>query len=214
MEIFDSDSQNETPAGKSRTAGGFLQPLRKLFLLLEISLLTISLAWASTRLPSAVRTSAEIFRRILTFAAGHLAVFILGNAIVLTLLVKSRRRPDGDADDEAGLFLDLVGGGGGGAGGGGSPPTAAPEEVVYEDKRTILEVRGVHRRSKSEKCSGTEEGGRGRRLRRSETADMRRGAADVVEELSGEEFRRAIEAFIAKQVKFHQEEKVAIVLHG
>ncbi|GER27980.1 cytochrome c oxidase subunit 2 [Striga asiatica] len=209
MEIFDFDSQNETPAGKSRTAAGVLQPLRKLFLLVEISLLTISLAWASTRLPSAVRSSGEIFRQILTFAAGHLAVFILGNAIVITLLVKSRRRPDDDAD-EAGLFLDLVGGGGGG----GTPPTAAPVEVVYEDKRTILEVRGVHRRSKSEKCSGTEEGGRGRLLRRSETAERRRGAAEVVEELSGEEFRRAIEAFIAKQVKFHQEEKVAIVLHG
>lgn len=36
----------------------------------------------------------------------------------------------------------------------------------------------------------------------------------VFDELSNEEFQKTIEAFIAKQIKFHQEEKLAIVLHS
>lgn len=36
----------------------------------------------------------------------------------------------------------------------------------------------------------------------------------VFDQLSNEEFQKTIEAFIAKQIKFHQEEKLAIVLHS
>ncbi|KAL3527132.1 hypothetical protein ACH5RR_011788 [Cinchona calisaya] len=36
----------------------------------------------------------------------------------------------------------------------------------------------------------------------------------IFDELSNEEFQQAIDAFIAKQIKFHREEKLAIVLHS
>ncbi|XP_015065185.1 uncharacterized protein LOC107010416 [Solanum pennellii] len=60
------------------------------------------------------------------------------------------------------------------------------------------------------------------KLRRSETEMCRKIDNSVdpsetvypVDELSNEEFQKAIEDFIARQIKFHQEEKLAIVLHS
>ncbi|KAL3525353.1 hypothetical protein ACH5RR_013725 [Cinchona calisaya] len=62
------------------------------------------------------------------------------------------------------------------------------------------------------------------KLRRSETEKCRKVANPgeipgeavyyVFDELSNEEFQRKIEAFIAKQINFHREEKLAIVLHN
>ncbi|KAL3377984.1 hypothetical protein AABB24_004087 [Solanum stoloniferum] len=60
------------------------------------------------------------------------------------------------------------------------------------------------------------------KLRRSETEMYRKIDNSVdpsetvypVDELSNEEFQKAIEDFIARQIKFHQEEKLAIVLHS
>ncbi|KAK4733371.1 hypothetical protein R3W88_007632 [Solanum pinnatisectum] len=61
------------------------------------------------------------------------------------------------------------------------------------------------------------------KFRRSETEKCRKitnpgdsvspKTAHEVDELSNEEFQKAIEDFIAKQTKFHQQEKLAIVLH-
>ncbi|XP_016440384.2 uncharacterized protein LOC107766154 [Nicotiana tabacum] len=128
------------------------------------------------------------------------------------------------------------------AGNSSSPPE--PEEIVYQDKQTVLEVNTrtifepeetetvtekafysqVPRRTKSEKF---ERGSynkeiSGNKLRRSETERCRKidNSGDPsetvypVDELSNEEFQKAIEDFIAKQIKFHQEEKLAIVLHS
>lgn len=67
-----------------------------------------------------------------------------------------------------------------------------------------------------------EENSRGK-LRRSETEKCRKVAnpgevpAETVytfDKLSNEEFQQTIEAFIAKQINFHREEKLAIVLHS
>ncbi|KAK3005168.1 hypothetical protein RJ639_015639 [Escallonia herrerae] len=61
------------------------------------------------------------------------------------------------------------------------------------------------------------------KLRRSETDICRKvsdsgerppEAAEMVDHLSNEEFKRTIEAFIAKQVRFHKEEKLAIVVRS
>ncbi|KAI7739398.1 hypothetical protein M8C21_010741 [Ambrosia artemisiifolia] len=48
------------------------------------------------------------------------------------------------------------------------------------------------------------------KLRRSVTEKV---ANDVVEELSNEEFQKRIEGFIARQIRFHHEEKLSIVAH-
>ncbi|KAL6552249.1 hypothetical protein OROGR_008403 [Orobanche gracilis] len=235
MEVFDFDHENVIRAEKSKI-NGFRVKIKKLFRVVEISLVIISLTWASNRLPFAVRVSVDFLRQILNVVVCHFFVFLLGNVIVLTLFLKSPRQHQQDFQDtdEANFcrgFMDsaddlahLAG---------EFPPRPPPEEIVYQDKQTILEVAArvkIHRRSQSEydTCSaamissekksspeedcGDDEGGG--RLRRPEAAERPRGEVDVVDELSNEEFQKTIEAFIAKQVEFHQQEKVAIVLHG
>lgn len=116
------------------------------------------------------------------------------------------------------------------------------EEVVYQDKQIISEVNEADpkpetesessdsdsglefpkaiRRTKSEKFESVNIPAT---LRRSETEDCRKmlrsGQETVPEDpeddLSNEEFRRSIEAFIEKQKRFHhQEESLAIVLQN
>ncbi|CAN4080110.1 unnamed protein product [Withania somnifera] len=115
----------------------------------------------------------------------------------------------------------------------------AREETVYQDKRTILEVNApaisesetviekdfcsqIPRRTKSEKFERASNKEIYGKLRRSETEMCRKNDSSgdpsetlyPVDELSNEEFQKAIEDFIARQIKFHQEEKLAIVLHS
>lgn len=191
MEGFDFDDHNAMEKSSSIINCGFRQ-IKKVFRVMEIFIVLVFLTWTFNRLPYA----GEYLRQVVKFVHGHLFVFFLTNIIVLILFFTSRN-----------LFLqhnaeipDISGGGGGGGGG------HQPEEVVYQDKETILEVTKVrvHRRSQSENFRRK---GSAKELRRSETERRRR----VVEEQSNEEFQRSIEEFIAKQVKFHQEEKLAIV---
>lgn len=108
-------------------------------------------------------------------------------------------------------------------------PVPEPERIVYQDKSNLSGLENtetidaafsekVLRRSQSEKMKVVCSEKKGRKLRRSETERcqklVRSGdkiSPEVVDELSNEEFQRTIEAFIAKQVKFHHEEKFAIV---
>lgn len=95
-----------------------------------------------------------------------------------------------------------------------------PEEILYQDKQSIYEVRtNIDRRSQSEtwkKEENLSEDICEKQLRPSETDKCRKvvnpgevlDETVVVDELSNEEFQRAIEDFIAKQIKFHQEEKL------
>ncbi|KAK4417433.1 hypothetical protein Salat_2568900 [Sesamum alatum] len=215
--------------------------IKKLLRIMEIFLLLVLLTWASARLPFAVRISAEYLRQLVKIVLSPLFIFLLSNVIVLTLFFKIPGDlifpPQSTFQNISELahmdfcreFMK--------DGGGSSPP--AEEIVTFQDKQTVLEVTKVkvHRRSQSsemlrrEMISTTLEQDNnnscsscGKQLQRSETDRRRRveevvaaaeSAAEVVDELSNEEFQRAIEAFIAKQIKFHEEEKLAIVLrHG
>lgn len=125
---------------------------------------------------------------------------------------------------------------------GNSSSAPAREQTVYQDKQTILEVNTqtisesdgseevetvtekvfssqIPRRTKSEKFERGSNKEIYAKLRRSETETRRKidNSGDPVypvDELSNEEFQKAIEDFIARQIKFHQEEKLAIVLHS
>lgn len=185
--------------------------LKKLLRIAEIFLLLLLLTWTSTRLPFALRTTADYLRRLLSVVVSHLFIFFLSNAIVLILFFKSRSLflhhmtfQDHREIISLDFCQDFVA---------GESLRPAEEVVVYQDKRTILEVTKVrvHKRSQSENFRREIKS----ELRRSETTEKmpRRSAAEVVDELSNEEFQRAIDAFIAKQIKFHQQEKLAIVLH-
>ncbi|XP_042022995.1 uncharacterized protein LOC121770311 [Salvia splendens] len=217
MEAFNFEGNSVKSNGFPAIICGVGQ-IKKLFRIAEILTVLILLTWTLTRLPFAVRISGEYIRWLVNIVVSHLFIFFLSNAIVLILFYKSRS-----------LFLhhgfhdhreihvdfgqDFVTSG---------ADFSGSEEIVYEDKQTIFEVTRVraHRRSRSANFRRERSGGNcERQLRRSETELRRRveekkAAAAVVDKLSNEDFQRAIEAFIAKQIKFHQDEKLTIVLHG
>ncbi|XP_051140336.1 uncharacterized protein LOC127257878 [Andrographis paniculata] len=228
--VFDLDDHNKknnynkyyfssSSSCSLKKSNGFGSAIAKLFRVLEASFIFFFLVWASTRLPFAVRISGEYFRRLLNLLLSHFSIFLLSNFIVLTLLFKSRKQAaaagDAISDD---LCYEILKNHWITSGGGRSPsssPPPPPENIVYEDKQAILELpKGVVRRSRSENLrrSGGD-GDNNKVLRRSETAADKWRRRAMVDELSNEEFRRAIEAFIARQIKFHREEKLAIVVH-
>ncbi|XP_058092025.1 uncharacterized protein LOC131237940 [Magnolia sinica] len=209
-----------------------------LFRFLEACLALFFLSWFSTRLPVAVKISGDYFRHISVVVVSPFFVFLVGNAIILTLVVKSGQfsghastgnSSGGDLYDEFlknsenrhKMSTD-------------SPPSSSPEEVVYEDKSvcvvhsyadmdkdTDTDPKRPYQRSFSEKLRTVE---KMPELRRSETEIVWRvdesseSAADLLcsesDMSNDEEFRRKIEAFIAKQQRFQREESMAIVLQN
>ncbi|CAK9152356.1 unnamed protein product [Ilex paraguariensis] len=71
------------------------------------------------------------------------------------------------------------------------------------ERESSKENCGKLRRSVTEKCRNL-----------SNSGDTPGETVHLVDKLSNEEFQQAIDEFIAKQVKFHREEKSAIVLHS
>lgn len=79
-------------------------------------------------------------------------------------------------------------------------------EVVYEDKKVCVEEREC-RRSRSEKL---EHGPRVPELRRSVTEVEGSGQKQpMASDEDAEEFRRTVEAFIEKQLRFHRQESMS-----
>ncbi|KAK9066876.1 hypothetical protein SSX86_014199 [Deinandra increscens subsp. villosa] len=232
--------------------------IAKLFRLLELFLAVVLLSWISSRLPFVIRIFGDYFRQLLSVIVSPLFIFLVGNVIVLTLVVKSGQLTGNfSVVDVAGtdLYEEIVNN----VTESDLPPVLEPEEViVYQDKRIVTEsiaktvstnCRGEseiqisettkqkpsgdsvipdldlksYRRSQSEnlmkrECVVEADEVSGK-LKRSETEIVRRtddapAAENVVDELSNEEFQRRIEGFIARQVRFHQEEKLSIVPHN
>ncbi|XP_076960684.1 uncharacterized protein LOC143637120 [Bidens hawaiensis] len=185
--------------------------LAKLFRLVEVLLAVVLLSWVSSRLPFVVRISGEYFRQLITIIVSPLFIFFIGNIIVLTLVVKSGGNLLDINITGTDLYEEIVNS--------DVPPVLEPEEVVYQDKQMICEVNTkpdlglkAYKRSQSEKMVKVD-----KKLKRSVTEIGHRKVDiipveekkqdDVVEELSNEEFQRRIEGFIARQVRFHQQEK-------
>ncbi|KAJ8567550.1 hypothetical protein K7X08_019758 [Anisodus acutangulus] len=199
----------------------------KLFRIVEVCLGLFVLLWSSTRLPFAVKISGEYFRQLISIILSPLFIFLISNVIVLTLFFKSRRL-SGDSSTE--LYNSFIEQEDCSGNLNAFPAPERREETVYQDKQTILEVNAretvtekafnsqITRRTKSEKF---ERGSTNKeiygKLRRSETEMCRKiynSGDPSVDELSNEEFQKTIETFIARQIKFHKEEKLAIVLYS
>jgi len=220
-----------------------LQSVAKVFRFVELCVAVVFLSWLSSRLPFAVRISGEYCRRFSAFIVSPASIFLLGNAIVVTLLAKSGMFSSSDSSSINNAVSDLYE-----EFRSDTPREISQEiegdEIVYQDKEIICEentkitkpkavaaaadnqeeiseVKSSYQRSKSEKfkTESKKEVKRNEKLRRSETDIYRKdfaGIDDAATELpeDDEEFRRTIEAFIAKQVRFHREERLAVVLHG
>ncbi|QCD81771.1 uncharacterized protein LOC114177075 [Vigna unguiculata] len=191
--------------------------------ILELCLLFLLLSWLLTRLPFAFALSAQFLTRLLSFAASPLFVFALSNAIIAALLAQSRRLsgPHSAADTLYHDFLNSR------APVLHAPPPRVLPEPEYHDKQVIAETvqdrpsvdpAAKYRRSKSENWKGDSvKTPRRRNLRRSETEKRLKTPPENLypqDKLSNEEFQRAIEAFIAKQLRFLREESSAIVVQN
>ncbi|KAI3669578.1 hypothetical protein L6452_40826 [Arctium lappa] len=254
MDIFDIHNVKVEKANATLHYRRF-RKIARLFRLVELFLAVVLLSWISSRLPFLIKISGEYFRQLLSIIVSPLFIFLVGNVIVLTLVVKSGQltgNPSTVGNDGSDLYEEIVNNVSEDV-----PPVLEQKEIVYQDKRIIsevntkpipgnccneneIEVRNkltadsipdldpkIYRRSQSEnlmkrecfleldKLCG--------KLKRSETEVGRRkvdtpaeveAVENVVDELSNEEFQRRIEGFIARQVRFHQEEKLAIVPHN
>ncbi|KAK1298680.1 hypothetical protein QJS10_CPB14g00040 [Acorus calamus] len=197
-----------------------LQKLRNLFRAAELLSAVILLSWFSARIPFVLRISGDYLRRLSAVLVSPRFVFLLGNAIVLTLFAKSGHlNSSSDAAGTGDLYSEFINR----QKPSPPPPAAAPEEIVYHDKGVceesvspVPDQRRPYGRSLSERAADNVKESR-KDLRRSETDIGRKTAAvereekDAVVEMSNEEFRRKIEAFIAKQIKFQMDESLAVV---
>ncbi|GMH25180.1 hypothetical protein Nepgr_027023 [Nepenthes gracilis] len=216
--------------------------IEKLFRFVELYLVLALLFWLSTRLPFSAKLSGKYFRQLSGLLVSPLFVFIFGNAIVITLIAKSGQFSKTTNDAGRELYEDLRSDNFG-AIPDPEVVVYQDKEIVYQDKEIICEENAtpamredkvsnvtemelVYRRYQSEDSERENNGEMmpDEMLRGSETYICRKRAnyGDESDEdkvypdggLSNEEFRRTIEAFIAKQVKFHRDESQAVVLRG
>jgi len=185
---MDTLELSNVKAGKRSIVNSITKTLR----ILQLCVALFFLTWFLKRLPLALRLSADYLR-------SPLFVFAVFNAIIAALLAQSRRFTQSNSDDPVAEAEQLrqIG-----------DTCMDSDSGVVTDR---LDMRKVYRRSLSE--GEGEDGNKtaGRELRRSETEKAREKSYPQ-DKLSNEEFRRTIEAFIAKQMRLLREESLAISL--
>ncbi|WCJ24968.1 hypothetical protein M5689_006889 [Euphorbia peplus] len=239
MDLFDFDAMKMKNTC-SISWLNHLPTLTKLFRWTEFCLALVLLSWIFNRLPFLLRISGDFFRQFAGVIACPLFVFLLCNAIIVTLILNSQRfsaeNPAADSADTQ-LYDQLV------QNNKNSPSKPFPSEnIEFEDKEIIIsqvknavsdavedddsfivtekssvsDTPRVFRRWKSERVELTEK--ETVKLRRSETEKfMNRGGNDGVlcvgedEKQSDEEFQRKVDDFIAKHLMFRRQECADVV---
>ncbi|KAL3637441.1 hypothetical protein CASFOL_018609 [Castilleja foliolosa] len=194
MDAFEIGDNNVMRASYNSNT---LPKIKRLLRIIEVITILVFLTSATTRLPLAVKLTGEYLRRAVTFVISPFFIFLIGNVIVLTLFFKSRHEYQNSQNSTYTLFdfrqeyisnIDES-----------SHGQGSEDNIVFEDKQTIFEVtRSNSNRSEMETWP--------------RVVDKGEVAVEMVDHLSNEEFKREIEEFIARQIKFHQQEKMAIVL--
>ncbi|PPS10144.1 hypothetical protein GOBAR_AA10511 [Gossypium barbadense] len=214
-----------------------LQSIAKVFRIFEVLSALLFLAWTAERVPFAIKISGEFVLKLGGIIASPFFVFLICNLIIITLIAKSGifsalRNADSKVCEEIIIKTADT-----------HSKSVSQEEIVYQDKEIISEVNTstrkcedmepelepesdsdfeadnprVYRRSKSEKLEREKVK---KELRRSESEKKCRKIENMDEklfpedDLSNEEFQRAIEDFIAKQLRFRREESLSIVLQS
>uniref|UniRef100_A0A7N0V2I7 DUF4408 domain-containing protein n=1 Tax=Kalanchoe fedtschenkoi TaxID=63787 RepID=A0A7N0V2I7_KALFE len=201
--------------------------VRKLVKLLEILSALILVLWSSTRLPVAVKLLAESAKQLCALLLSTPSVFLIGNAIVVALVgsfqsspgpnpdpyeefVERSRRMTQTQSHEVELEKQSE----------EEDSSSAAAAATVPESVDVSEVSKVkrYRRTQSESVVLVRPDVR-KELRRSRTGDVGMEGklawekrSEVVDDLSGDEFRRRVEAFIAKQQRFLRDENTAPVL--
>lgn len=208
MDAFDfSDVKAEKRSAMSTY--NLFSSITKTLRVFELCLVLLFFSWILTRLPFALRVSADFLR-------SPLFVFAIFNAIIAALLAQSGRRfsatTDGGTTETDHISISSQ----------PEPDSGAPvaEQVEFQDKQvsdtckdevdsgavTDFAMRKVCRRSQSDTMKGED----GKRTARGKfhRSKMENGRKNFYahDKLSNEEFQRTIEAFIAKQMRMLREE--------
>ncbi|KAM0028872.1 hypothetical protein Hdeb2414_s0018g00519321 [Helianthus debilis subsp. tardiflorus] len=166
----------------------------------ETFFLLIIISNFSSQLPAAVKLAGDYLHSSSLTIFSPKFVFLIGNLIILILFLRSRVVEHKDEIGDGDLCYEYV----------KMCDRSAPVNVgvVSDDVRIC--------RSKSENLMSVR-GGKRRELRRSVTeiglkSNGDGGRAAVKEELSCEDFRRTVEAFIARQQKILRDEELSPVV--
>lgn len=202
-----------------------LHKVTNLFRIIEICVILIVISKFTSRLPVAIKSSSEYFKDLSVFLVSPRFVFIIGNAIVITLFAKSGHslgQGSGTGSDDGGIeiFDDF------------EEKSEKIGEEAIENQRKLCEEKTVvvntyttppstdmkiYRRSKSENLKRERCEKNRRVLQRSVTEDCRKSIGSdekaakhssfAEDDMSNEEFRHAVESFIARQQRFRREEE-------
>ncbi|KAK6120929.1 hypothetical protein DH2020_045330 [Rehmannia glutinosa] len=192
-----------------------IQKITTLFRLVELFVFVIVVSRFSTQFAlSSLKLSGEYFRGITVTLISPRFVFLLGNAIVIVLFLKSGRFSAKNGEKIADFYEEYVE---------KCRKINYPQSCSKEEKKAPESHRYGARdeeKRKMKKCqsenlarSVTHGDERRREPRRSMTQVRRKSpdcgrklTAPAEDEMSSEEFRRTVEAFIARQQRFLREE--------
>ncbi|XP_044490613.1 uncharacterized protein LOC123214718 [Mangifera indica] len=212
---------------KAQKADATLRKLANVFRIIEICVLLVIVCRFSTQLPHAVRNSGKYFKDLTVVLVSPGFVFIIGNAIAITLFVQSgqfpthdscRKNPGSDYYDE---FVEKS----------KKTENSHQYEVDYGQKQSECQEKVVsvdaHTSCKRKNCRSRSEKFRFlncykscRELRRSGTEKYKKSNnsgervaknSSPVDNMSNEEFQQMIEAFIAGQHKFRIKEEYSVI---
>ncbi|KAL6224599.1 hypothetical protein ACLB2K_003454 [Fragaria x ananassa] len=115
-----------------------LRTIARLFRLAELCLAAVLLSWTFSRLPFALRVSVDYLRLFSGVVSNPFFVFLVCNAIIVSLFAKSRHLPTAppNIEVETHLYDQFTKG----KKSSSSEDVVSKEEVVYEDKQIISEV--------------------------------------------------------------------------
>ena len=206
-----------------------IRKMASLFRIVEICVILILVSRFTLQLPFAVKISAEYFKDFALFLVSPRFVFILGNVIVAILFGKSGQfslQDSAKKDPANDFYREFVQ---------KSEKTQnihryevenrekksiCTEKLLCDEAYTSLQTKG-YRRSQSENFKRVNCEKSCRELRRGGTEKFKKStnpgerlvkSSFPEDKMSNEEFRRTIEAFIARQQKFRMEEELEFSL--
>ncbi|XP_038900483.1 uncharacterized protein LOC120087694 [Benincasa hispida] len=204
-----------------------LRKIANLFRFIELCLILVVISRFSSHLPTAFKNSSEYFRYLSVTLISPRFVFLIGNAIVITLFAKSGQFSAKDPSKKnsvADLYEEFIQNS-------EKNQKTRRAEIEYRIKQiddsrgdSSISVKKIvnpqeikrYQRSKSEKMEVVQRENLDRELRRSETEKFkkivglredRRNSSYPEDGMSNEEFRQTVEAFIARQQRLRREEE-------
>ncbi|XVE93666.1 hypothetical protein REPUB_Repub01dG0213800 [Reevesia pubescens] len=228
MDTFDVKLEKRNAILKHRQ----LCKIANLFRFVEVCVVLVLISRFTTQLPLAVKNSGEYFRGLSVVLVSPRFVFIVGNAIVITLFAKAGQFSAQDSSSGTDLYEEFVE---------KSEKSQAIHryEIEYREKQSIKTTvdeekivthnvntsKGTknYRRSQSENLKkvnsnkacqqlGRLEPEKYRKDDHSDDQKMVKSSSYPEDGLSSEQFRNTVEAFIARQKKLLREEEYSVIL--